>query len=241
MTIETAGAPRTTERGVALLIALVAMSVLSILGMALLVSASVDRLSSTNHADAVSLSNAAESALELAARDLNRIADWNSVLDGSLQSTLIDGPVGGVRAPLPGLTIDIVALTNDLTCGNWSSCSDAAIGAATAERPWGANNPRWRPFLYSTLSSGTPRREGAAYIVVWIGDDGSETDGDPATDGGGPAGEGRYMVRARAEAFGSGGGRQAIEAELARSCTADETCSPGIRVQSWRAVTGTIP
>lgn len=241
MTLAGALAPRTSERGVALLIALVAMSVLSALGVALLLTASVDRMAGTNYEDALTLANCAESALELAVRDLNRIPDWNAVLDGTVQSTLIDGPPGGIRSPLPGLSIDLAALTNDLTCGSRSSCSDAAIGAATAERPWGANNPRWAPFLYATLRSGTPRREDAAYVVVWIGDDGSETDGDPAIDGGGPAGEGRYIVRARAEAFGPGGSRHGIEAELARSCTADATCLPGIRVQSWRAVSGMVP
>ena len=241
MSVDRVVATRNSERGVALLIALVAMSVLSMLGVALLLSASVDRLAGTNHEDAVTLANSAESALELAVRDLNRIADWNRVLDGTVQSTLVDGPAGGVRAPRPGLMIDLDALTNDLTCGNQLSCSGGAIQAATAERPWGANNPRWRPFLHSLLRSGTPRRVDTSYVVVWVGDDGSEADGDPLTDGGGPASEGRYKVRARAEAFGPGGSRHAIEAELARSCTADGTCAPGIRVQSWRAVTSAAP
>ena len=241
MSIERLAPIRSSERGVALIIALVAMSVLSVLGVALLLTASVDRLSGTNHEDALMLANWAESGLELAIRDLNRVPDWDSVLDGTVQSTLTDGPIGGVRSPLPGLTVDLTALTNDVTCGNRSSCSDAAVRAATAERPWGVNNPRWRPYLYSLLHTRTPRREDAAYVVVWLGDDGNETDGDPARDGGGPAAEGRYMVRARAEAFGRGGSRHAIEAGLARSCTADGTCLPGIRVQSWRVVTGVNP
>ena len=77
------------------------MSVLSVLGVALLLTASVDRMAGTNYEDALTLANCAESALELAVRDLNRIPDWNAVLDGTVQSTLIDGPPGGIRAPCP--------------------------------------------------------------------------------------------------------------------------------------------
>jgi type II secretory pathway pseudopilin PulG len=241
VTIGQQGAAWRGQRGVALLIALVAMSLISILGAALLLSASVDRLSATNYDEALSLANFAESSLELAMRDLSRAPDWTVALDGTMPSSLTDGPPSGPRQPLPGLTIDLTALTNTLTCGRLTSCPDAAIRAPTAERPWGANNPRWRPFLYGLLRSQTPRVETAAYVVVWLGDDGSETDGDPVVDGGGPAGEGRYMMRARAEAFGPWGARRAIEAEVARSCAADGTCVPGIRVQSWRALTGAVP
>jgi type II secretory pathway pseudopilin PulG len=226
-----------SEDGVALLVALMAMSMLSVIGLALALSASTDRLAASNYSEATELANAAESALELAVRDLSSIPDWAGVLTGELQSTLVDGPSGGVRQPLPGVTVDLTARTNELTCGRRASCSDAAVRAAVAERPWGDNNPRWCPFLHAVLQSTTPRRTTAAYVVVWIGDDGAEVDGNPLTDGGGPAGEGRYIVRAHAEAFGPGGGRHAIEAELERSCPAVDGCLPGVRVQSWRTVT----
>jgi hypothetical protein len=78
-----------------------------------------------------------------------------------------------------------------------------------------------------------------AYVVVWIGDDARETDGDPSLDGAGGGQEGRYVVRARAEAFGPRGGRRVIEAELSRSCVTTETgdeCLPGSRIHSWRAL-----
>ena len=226
-----------SEHGVALLVALLAMSMLSVIGLALALSASTDRLAASNYGEATELANVAESALELAARDLSSIPDWAGVLTGELQSTLVDGPPGGVRQPFPGLAVDLTALTNELTCGRRASCSDAAVRTAVAERPWGENNPLWRPFLHAIVQSPNPRRATAAYVVVWIGDDGAEVDGNPLADGGGPAGEGRYTVRAHAEAFGPGGGRHVIEAELERSCPAVDGCLPGIRVQSWRTVT----
>jgi hypothetical protein len=233
--------PHDSERGVALLVALVAMSVMSMLGLGLLLSSTVDRLAATNHDDGLALANFAESGLELAARELATVADWNALLAGTIQSSLTDGPPAGVRQPLPGILVDLSRLTNELRCGRALPCSAAVIAAATAERPWGANNPHWQPFLYTTVVADTPRRTSSAYVVVWIGDDGSEADADPLSDGGGPGGEGRYIVRAHAEAFSSSGGRHAIEAELARVCRADETCLPGIRVQSWRVVTGAMP
>ena len=229
-----------SDRGVALLFALMAMSFLAVIAFSLALSASVDRLAETNHNEAMELANAAESALELAARDLAVIPEWDPVLAGEVQGQRVDGLPDGIRWPLPGVAVDLTSLTNQLTCGQSSSCLDGSVRASTAERPWGANNARWRPFLYDLFEFQSPTRSTSAYAVVWVGDDGGEVDGNPLTDGGGPAGAGRYIIRARAEAFGRGGGRHAVEAELVRSCQAvdgETRCAPGIRVQSWRTVT----
>ena len=233
---------RRDEKGVALLVALMAMSVFSVLGMALALTASVDRLAATNHEHAVELGNFAETALELAIRDLDT-ADWDDVLRGVTQSASTDGPPG-VRQPWPGVELDLGLLTNTLTCGQSVACSDGATHLATVERPWGANNARWQLFLHVLLEMDTPSRPSSAYVIVWLGDDGGEVDDDPLTDGGGPAGEGRYIVRAHAAAFGPDGGQHAIEAELARSCPmvdGVETCTAGIRVHSWRVVKSALP
>jgi hypothetical protein len=231
------------QRGVALLAALIAISLFSVLGMALALTAAVDRLAASNHERAVELANAAESGLELAIRDLGLVADWNDVLGGLARSAVFEGAAADVLRPWPGVELDLPMLTNALTCGASSSCSDAATRAATSDRPWGANNARWQLFLHGRVASG-PRPDTTAYVAVWVGDDGSEVDDDPWTDGGGPEAEGRYIIRAHAEAFGPDGGRHAIAAELARTCPivdGTETCLPGIRVQSWRAVNGALP
>jgi hypothetical protein len=244
MTVASTARPaRRDEGGVALLVALMAMSVFTVLAMALALTASVDRLAATNHEHAVELANFAETALELAIRDLGTVPDWDDVLGGVVQSTWSDGPVG-MREPWPGVALDVEALTNTLTCGQPSPCSDGATQAATVERPWGANNARWRPYLHTLLGAATPSRPASAYVIVWLGDDGSEVDGDPLIDGGGPANEGRYIIRAHVGAFGPNGERHAIEAELARTCPVIdgiETCTPGIRVHSWRVVRGALP
>jgi hypothetical protein len=234
-----------SNRGVALVMTLLAIGLLSALGLALAMSSALDRLAGSNHDDAVDLLNMADAALELAARDLAAIDDWNAVLTGAVQSPRADGAPGGVRRPSPGVVVDLTVLTNELSCGRPTTCNDASVRAVTSERPWGSNNPRWRPFLYTALDGvSTPRRAGRPYVVVWVGDDASEVDGNVLTDGGGPAAEGRYILRAHAEAFGPRGARRGIEADLARVCIPSdggEWCFPATRVHSWRSVAAAVP
>jgi PilX N-terminal len=231
------------ERGVALVITLIVLALFSALGLALVLTSATERLTGANYADSVDSLDAAEAALELAARELAGIDDWNAVLSGSRQSRLTDGAPSGLRS-LPPLSIDLTALTSQLTCGS-RSCTDAAIRTSTAERPWGSNNARWQPFVYGPLAAFTdvPDVFRGAYVVVWIGDDARERDGDPLVDGGAGQ-EGRNVVRARAEAFVRGGSRRAIEADFVRPCEivgGTIACRSGIHVQSWRVSSGAIP
>ena len=232
------------QSGVALVIVLLAIGALSATAMGLALSSTMVRLTGANYEESVVLANASESALELAARELAMIANWNSVLLGVQASTLVDG-APGPRNVAPGAAVDLVTLTNQLTCGQELLCTDAQVRASTRERPWGDNNPRWRLFVHQPLPpTPMPRLTPPAYVVVWLADDAAETDGDPLADGAEPEQPGRYIVRARAESFGPRGGRHAIEAELARVCVADEAgerCRPGIRVQSWRTVENSAP
>jgi hypothetical protein len=233
-----------SRRGIALIVTLLAIALFSALGLGLALSSSTTRMADHNNEDAVALLNAADSALELAAQELGTVADWNRVLDGSQRSAAVDGAPTGSRTTPGGSTIDLAMLTNELTCNRDSACSDAQVRTSTADRPWGANNPWWRLFVHLPLTALTgPRQPSAAYVIVWIGDDAREADGNPSADGGGAGAEGRYVVRARAEAFGSDRARRAIEAEFARVCRhvdTTEICLPGARVHSWR-VAAAVP
>jgi Tfp pilus assembly protein PilX len=219
-----------------------ATAFVSAAALGMMLSSALLRFTVANTDDATALFNAAEAALELAAREL-ALVDLTAALAGAETSPLVDGPIG--PRIIGGETIDLEVLTNQLTCGRTSLCSNAQVRQVTGERPWGANNPRWQPFLYQQLAPpDLPRRIDGPYVVVWIGDDGRETDENPLADGEGAGEEGRYVVRARAEAFGPRGGRRAIEAELARLCamTANGVmCVPGTHVQSWRAVLTDVP
>jgi hypothetical protein len=227
-----------SPRGMALVVTLLAMALFTTLAGGLVLSAVMGRSVAANHEEAAQLANASDSALELTALELGGIADWNEVLAGARTSTRVDGAPGARVLP-GGAVIDLSVMTNELTCGRVTFCTDAQVAVATAERPWGANNPRWRLFMHGALPSlpALPRAAGAAYGVVWLGDDARETDNDPSVDGAGAGQEGRSVVRARVESFGSRGGRHALEAELVRVCTAGadgEACLPGVRVLSWR-------
>jgi hypothetical protein len=227
-----------SERGVVLVIVLLGLSLLVAAGLGLTLSSSVSRMSAANAMESVMLAAAAESAIELAARELGKV-DLDGVLSGAAVSGLVDGPPG-VRTIAPGVTIDLNTLSNQITCGKLALCTDAQVQQTTVDRPWGPNNPRWRLFIHQPLQP--PPSVPAApdpYVVAWIGDDAREDDDDPSVDGAGADQEGRYIVRVRAEAFGPRGGRRAIEAELVRRCVEGAqgpVCLPGSRVQSWRAV-----
>lgn len=230
------------QRGVALIVTLLGVGLMTVLGLGLVLSAAAERLAGANHDDSVRLLNVAESALEITARRLGSLDDWSLALDGRVQSELVDGAPVGARHPLPGLVIDLTNLTNLASCGRAAACDDLQVAAPTADRPWGLNNPRWRAFLHAPLAAlDDPLHRPPAYAVVLVGDDEEETDGDVTADGGGPDGEGRYIIRARAYAFAPTGGRRVIEARLARICTrvdGDEVCRPGSRVQSWWQLVG---
>jgi hypothetical protein len=228
-----------SNRGIALILALLAIAFFSAMAGGLVLSSMVGRSVAANYEEATELANVSESALEFTARELGTIADWSDVLSGARVSTLVDG-VPGPRTLPDGTVADLSTMTNQRTCGRTALCTAVQLSAYTADRPWGPNNPRWRLFVHTPAPPlpAMPRPAEATYIIVWVGDDARETDADPAVDGAGAGGEGRYVVRARVESFGARGGRHALEAELARVCTTDEageSCRPGARIQSWRA------
>ena len=216
---------------------------LSALGAGLILAVFMDRLASGNMSGSVAMLFAADAAIELAARDLSQVDDWNPVLAGARQSSFIDGAIGGVR-PIPGGgLVDLTASTNMLNCGKITNCTAAQMNANSRERPWGANNPRWMLYSFGPMRQlAGLSRPAPCYLAVWIADDGREDDDDPLNDGG-PGQAGHGIVRVHAEAFGRAGSRRAIEAELARACRGGGVgaCLPGIRVQSWQELRQGVP
>ena len=229
------------QRGIALILVILVTSFLSALGLGVALAVFLDRLASGNLRGSIAMLYAADSGIELTARDLAQ-EDWSLALAGGVQGSLVDGPPGGVRAIPGGGAIDLTALTNTLNCGKTTACTVPQMNAATKERPWGANNPRWRLFLYGALNDFEPVfRLAPCYLAVWIADDTGEVDGDPLADGE-DAASGQGVLRVRAEAWGPTGSRRAIEAELARICPPSlGSCLPGIRVQSWQELRQAIP
>ncbi|MGH9387116.1 MAG: hypothetical protein ACRD2N_22840 [Vicinamibacterales bacterium] len=233
------------ESGMTLVAVLVATGFFSAVafGLALVVSTSL-RVDS-NYVDALVMLNAAEAGLELAARDLATEADWRMVLSGAKHGSLVDGAPSGAKSIPAGGIVSLSGQTNLINCGHISACTDAQMDAISQDRPWGADNPRWQPYLFGPLPSlGSFMRDVPLYLIVWVGDDGDEVDGDPLSDGSNGPGPGRGVVRLRSEVFGASGVRRAVEALVKRVCWTEkmtERCLPGVRVQSCHEVRRLLP
>jgi hypothetical protein len=222
-----------SRAGSVLVAVLLGAAFLSALAAAAVLLATSDTLAAARQRDARITLYAAEAALERAASELVKVPDWNLVLSGALTSVHVDGAASAVRTLPGGRTVTPEQVANLATCGTTAACSAAACAAVTEDRPWGPNNPRWRPYAYGAVDSATPG-QAATFVVVLVGDDPSENDGDPGRDGTAPGNPGAGIVLLRAEAFGPGDSRRIVEAVIARVIVASGVALP--RVWSWREV-----
>jgi hypothetical protein len=130
------------------------------------------------------------------------VADWNTLIDGSTQSAWVDGAPAGLRTLRDGSTIDLAQVVNLANCQKTTACSVADMNAITADRPWGANNPRWKPYAYGPLRDMLPASntiDSPYYVLLLVGDDPSETDNDPTRDGAGVTSPGWHVIAMRSE------------------------------------------
>lgn len=235
----------TGEQGVAVLIAVMSTTLMLTLGGALILLSSTETAIAANFRAAHEATYAAEAAIERALADLRNQVDWTPVLAGSVQSSFVDGSPSGTRMLADGSTIDLDGLTNTANCQKAGGCSDAEVTAVTADRPWGANNPRWTLFAYGPLANtlGSAGVRSAFYVLAFVGDDPSENDGNASVDGlmvANTPNPGNGIVVVRGEAFGPRGAHRVVEATIARltSPPADPDGQPSteLRVLSWREV-----
>jgi len=233
---------RGDESGVALVITLMALSLLLALGVALAMTTNTETRIAANYRDGVEALYAADAGVERAIQDLATASDWDSVLNGTVRSSFNDGPPQGLRILPGGATLDLTQATNVARCGK-DTCSAADLTAVTDDRPWGANNPVWQPFAYGPLAALDGTIDSPMYVMVWIADDPSENDNAPLRDGAPPAdcnaeqdsscvddNVGRGVLAMRAQAVGPRGTQRAIDVTLAR---ANES---GVRIVSWREI-----
>jgi hypothetical protein len=219
---------RAGERGLALIVVLTAMVMLSALGVALVLATTAETRIAGNFRAAQQTLYAAEAAADHAIDDLALVPDWSALLGGGALSSFVDGLPSGVRQLDDGTSINLTEVVNYANCQKASACSTSDMDAVTEDRPWGPNNPRWSLFgfgrLRTLLSPGAvPAQQ---YVVVMTGDDPGEVDNDPSRDGAtGTPGAG--VVALRAEAFGPGGAHKVVELTVARG-------SHAVRVLSWR-------
>jgi hypothetical protein len=209
------------ERGVAVLVAVLAMSLLSALGASLVLATSVDTTIARNFRGGIEARYAADAVAEWVLDELSTVPAWDAVLDGSARSSFTDGSPGGERT-VGTQRINLDQVRDLARCGRPAGCTDAAMDASTARRPWGVNNPRWQLYAHGPLRgldafAGAPA---GLYVVALVADDGLEDDGNPLRDGPeGSAGSGTLAVRAHA--FGRNGARAGVELTASRAAPGD--------------------
>lgn len=216
------------------IVAFLMMLVLGALGGALaFLAVGETRTAASHHSGAEALYGAGV-AIELALNALVAVPDWTLLLGGGVTSPFVDGAPGGARHTVAG-AIDLSEATHEVRCGRRAPCTPEEIAAATADRPWGPNNPTWQLYVFGPLRDLVPleRVESHVYVVVWVGDDPSECDGRSDVDGGpcaSGASRGRDAVALLAHAYGAYGTRRAVEVTAARTDTGS------VRVTAWREV-----
>lgn len=220
--------PIRNERGMALIVALMSMLLLSALGLGLMMTTMTETMIANNFRESSESLYAADAGVERVMQDLLTIPDWNRILLGLQQSSFVDGPIG-TRTLEDGTVLDLAKATNMMNCGIPSAtpCSEPQMDAWTPERPYGTNNPRWQLVAHAPLSEiiETGTIVSPMYVAVWIADDIGETDGDPTLDGGAPVGTpenlGRGILMIRAESFGPAGAKSMLEVTVAKTDTTE--------------------
>jgi len=215
------------ERGSALVMVLLCATLFLALGGALVTVGSTESAISATFREAAVALAAADAAVARVTPDLTSALDLNALLAGFVSSTFTDGSAVAPRRLPDGTLLDLVAATNIQRCGE-VTCTDAQMDAITAERPWGVNNARWQLYGSGWLRDLAPGTDAPhAYVVVWVGDDPLETDGDPLTDDGSPTSPGHQTVLLRAVAYAAYSVRRQIEVVARRE-------DGVVRLTSWR-------
>jgi hypothetical protein len=216
------------EDGVALLIAMIAMLLMSALGTALMLTSSSETLVAAHFRDSVDARYAAGALLERGVAELLTVENWSPLIAGLSRSPWTDGPPSGPRTLPDGSTLDLAQVVNLASCQKSIACAQADLEAITADRPWGSNNPRWSLYAYGPLRGllGPGAIESRDYVLLLV------------ANGPTPA-----LLALRAEAFGTHGARAVVEATLGRRGRLDagrdyndDSEQGAVKVLSWREV-----
>ena len=220
--------PIEREDGVAMVVAVMAVLLLTALGTALILSSSAETMIAASFRHGIEARYAAAAMLERGMDDLTAVEDWSLVTGGLLRSPWVDGAPTGVRRLSDGSTIDLTQVVNVANCQKSTACSPAELAATTEDRPWGANNPQWRLYAYGPVRDmlGPGTVDSPYYVVLLAGN--------------GPAAS---LLAVRAEAFGPRGAHAVVEATAGGAGASSgewdyngHSGDDGVRVFSWREV-----
>ena len=192
------------ERGMALVGALMAMMLLTALGVALMLVSSIETAISAYYRAAQEGLHVADAGIERALQDLLLAPSWTDILAGGVTSSFI----GSTTAPtLPdGSTLDLATETARL---------QREIDSSDL---WGSNNPVWRLYAYGPLARLAPTGVGsAAYVAIWVADDPADGEPDAASGDSNPLVDSNGILTLRAKAYGAMGVRRTVEATVLRA------------------------
>ena len=211
--------PAQNDRGAAIVIALMAMLLLSALGLALVLSTTTETTITGNFRFGQEALYAADAGVERVMDDLLTVPDWNNILNGTTRSAFVDGAPSGTRTMADGTVIDLTQATNMANCGHIATCSVTEMNTSTEDRPWGTNNPRWVLYAYGALNTIVPTStvNSNIYVIVWVGDDQSENDDNPLLDGSAQTNPGSGVLAMHVEAFGPQGTHKVLEVTVAKT------------------------
>lgn len=201
------------QEGSALIIALMAMMLLTALGAAVVMVSTTETRIAGNYRDSQEALYAADAAVERVVQDLLLVPRWNDILNGSTHSSFAIGSSTGPIILPTGGSVTLCCGTNTAT-GQLQADTDAL-------NLWGANNPRWQLFAWGPLSEMLPnfQIDSPMYVAVWVADDpadgtGGVIDGDPLSDVNG-------TLTLHAEALGPSGTRKVLEVTVARTSSTE--------------------
>lgn len=202
------------ERGTALIIALMAMMLLTALGAAVVMVSNTETRIAGNYRNSQEALYAADAGVERIVQDLLLIPRWNDILAGTAQSGFVDGAMTSKKT-LPG------GGHVTLCCG--PNTATTQLQAETdAANLWGANNPQWKLFAWGPLADMLPNNQidSPMYLAVWVADD--PADGpDIKTPDGNPLVDTNGTLTLHAEAIGPGGTRKVVEVTVARTSSTE--------------------
>jgi hypothetical protein len=195
------------QSGSALIIALMAMMLLTALAATVIMVTNTETKIASNYSSAQEALYAADAAIERVVSDLLMVPRWNDILAGTAHSAFVDGDMAAQKT-LPGGGLITLCCANASATGQLQAVTDDA-------NLWGANNPTWRLFAWGPLRSILPDEvDSSMYVAVWIADDPAETDDNPLADGNG-------TLTLRAEAYGPSGSMKIVEATVARTSSTE--------------------
>jgi hypothetical protein len=204
----------TDERGVALIIALMAMMLLTALGAAVVMVSNTETHIAANYRNSQEALYAADAAVERVVQDLLLIPRWNDILAGTAQSGFVDGAMTSAKALPGGGHVTLCCGTNTAT---------AALQAETdSANLWGGNNPQWKLFAWGPLEDILPNNQidSPMYVAVWVADDPADGPGAGAADNN-PLIDSNGTLTLHAEAIGPAGTRKVVEVTVARTSSTE--------------------